>query len=283
MPLVAPGPDTPDFVDLRELALEIGREGSALAVQMRDVGIDVSTKSTATDMVTAADRAVEDLIRRRIAEARPDDRVLGEEAGLGEGVDTPGSVRWVVDPIDGTTNYVYGFPGWACSIAAELDGVVVAGAVVDPSHRDELAAAVGHGATRNGVPLQLADPPPVSSVLLATGFGYAAERRAQQAQLLLQVIPQIRDIRRMGAASVDLCSVAIGRVDAYYEWGLMPWDWAAGALIAAEAGARVANLEGGPLQVDGRVLATHPALWDQLAQLLIAAEPEAPDLTAPSV
>jgi myo-inositol-1(or 4)-monophosphatase len=119
--------------------------------------------------------------------------------------------------------------------------------------------------------------------LLATGFGYAPDRRRRQARLLTHVLPRVRDIRRMGAASVDLCSVAIGRVDAYYEWGLMPWDWAAGALVAAEAGARVENLDGGPLRADGRILAAHPSLWRELADLLIEADPEVPDPAEPTV
>ena len=238
----------------------------------------MSTKSTSTDMVTNADRASEALIVDHIRTARPTDLFLAEE-GTGVSTETvAGSaeaaadrITWIIDPIDGTTNFVYGLPGWAVSIAAMSAGQVVAGVVVDISHGDEFVATLGGGATRNDRPLRLAEPPPLERALVATGFGYDPARRALQAATLTTVLPRVRDIRRLGAAAVDLCSVACGRVDAYYEWGLAPWDYAAGALVAREAGARVAQLDGGPLAPDGRVVAAHPVLWEPLATLLLEA------------
>jgi myo-inositol-1(or 4)-monophosphatase len=272
-------PDVPpDPAELRELAVAIAVEAAQLARDLRADGFTVETKSTDTDLVTNADRAVEQMIRDRLAAARPTDAILGEEQGEDQGEEhgdgdpaaSSDGVRWVIDPIDGTTNFVYGHPGWAVSIAVEIDGRTVAGAVCDPSHMQTFAAAEGHGATCNGVGLQLDDPPPIGRVLLATGFGYAADRRAAQAGVMVGVLPTIRDIRRMGAASVDLCSVALGRVDAYYELGLSAWDLAAGSLVAAEAGARVGELHGGPLTPGGTILVCHPDLWDELADVLIA-------------
>jgi myo-inositol-1(or 4)-monophosphatase len=152
----------------------------------------------------------------------------------------------LIDPIDGTTNYLYGFPGFAVSIAAELHGAVVAGVVHDPLHRDVFQAAKDSGATRNGEPIHVSTKHDLSTALIGTGFSYEPLRRLRQANVLVQVLPHVRDIRRLGAASVDLCSVACGRLDAYYERGLGPWDLAAGVLIAREAGATVGDLAGGP-------------------------------------
>jgi fructose-1,6-bisphosphatase/inositol monophosphatase family enzyme len=205
--------------------------------------IEVSTKSTSTDMVTEMDRASEALIVAGIRSARPDDGIVGEEGA--DHLGTSG-VRWLVDPIDGTTNYLYGFPGFAVSIAAELDGEVVAGVVHDPLHRDVFQAARGKGATRNGEPIKVSTKDELQTALVGTGFSYEPERRRRQAAVLVEVLPQVRDVRRMGAAAVDLCSVACGRLDAYYERGLGPWDLAAGGLVAKEAGAVVGDLKGGP-------------------------------------
>ncbi len=254
--------------ELRDLAVVIATEAAELARGMQLGGLTIDTKSSDTDLVTTADRAVEALIRERIATARPDDAILGEEQGQHD--DAPDAVvRWVIDPIDGTTNYVYRHPSWSVSIAAEVDGRAVAGSVCDLTHGQTFAAATGHGATCNGEPLRLGDPQPLGRVLMATGFGYDAARRRTQAEVMVGVLPQIRDIRRMGSAAVDLCSVALGRVDAYYELGLSPWDLAAGSVIAEEAGARVADLDGGPVVAGGHVLAAHPARWDEIAALLV--------------
>ena len=262
----------PDVEALAELAVAAAREAARLAVDLRSRPLEVDTKSTRTDLVTNADKAVEALIVERIRTARPHDGFVAEE---GSGADAGGidaEVVWVVDPIDGTTNFVYDHPGWAVSIAARVGGVEgadVVGVVVDPRHGDEFVGVRGRGATRNGAAIVLGDPPPLAEALVATGFGYDPERRARQAVVFTAMLPRVRDTRRMGAASVDLCSVAVGRVDAYYELGLAAWDLAAGVLVATEAGARVEELRGGPPVPGGVVVAAHPAMWDDLASLLV--------------
>lgn len=227
----------------------------------------VDTKTTGTDMVTEMDRASEELILSALLDARPNDAVLGEE-----GTDRAGTtgVRWIIDPIDGTTNYLYGHAGFAVSIAAEIDGVIEIGVVHDPLHGEVFSAMRGGGATRNGAPVRASTEVDLARALVATGFSYEPERRRRQAAVLQQVLPEVRDLRRMGAASVDLCSVACGRVDAYFERGLQPWDHAAGALIATEAGALVGDLDGGPPVFDF-CLAAPPALFEPLRALLDAA------------
>ncbi|MFC9790280.1 inositol monophosphatase family protein [Rhodococcus sp. NPDC127528] len=203
-------------------------------------GEAVATKSTPTDPVTVVDTETEDLIRALLGRLRPDDAILGEEGG-GEAGRTNG-VRWIVDPIDGTVNFLYGVPAFAVSVAAQIDGESVAGAVVDVAAGAVYSAARGHGAVLHeavGGAHRLRCNPvsEVSMSLLATGFGYGRDRRLRQGALIAGVLPRVRDIRRIGSAALDLCMVASGRVDAHFEHGLSPWDWAAGALIAAEAGA----------------------------------------------
>jgi myo-inositol-1(or 4)-monophosphatase len=224
----------------------------------------IDNKSTATDHVTEMDREAEQLIVERLLAARPDDGVMGEE-----GADRPGTsgVRWIIDPIDGTTNYVYGFPAFAVSIAARAGDEVVAGAVVDVSADDVYTAHRGGGATRNGEPIRCSAAADLGTALVATGFSYEAARRERQARVLTTVLPRVRDIRRMGAAALDLCAVASGRVDAYYERGLGAWDFAAGALIAAEAGALVRDLNGGAPS-PAFVLAAPVGIAGELAALL---------------
>ncbi len=257
-----------DAEELVTLATAVAREAGALLLDGLDqVRTDVGTKSTGTDMVSEMDRAAETLIVEMLLEARPDDGIVGEE-GTNRGGTS--DVRWVVDPLDGTTNYLYGLTGFGVSIAAEVDGGAVAGVVLDVV-RDELFAATrGGGATRDGVPIAVSPATHLGSALVATGFSYASERRARQAAVLVDVLPQVRDIRRFGAAAVDLCSVACGRFDAYYEAGLAPWDLAAGGLIAAEAGAVLTDLEGGPVRA-GAVLAATPGIAKELLDLLMAA------------
>ncbi|MFE3291580.1 inositol monophosphatase family protein [Rhodococcus sp. NPDC059234] len=205
-------------------------------------GEAVATKSTPTDPVTVVDTETEDLIRALLGQLRPDDAILGEEGG-GEAASTEG-VRWIVDPIDGTVNFLYGVPAFAVSVAAQIDGESVAGAVVDVAAGAVYSAARGHGATLHDAAggahrLRCNTVSEVSMSLLATGFGYGRDRRLRQGALIAGVLPRVRDIRRIGSAALDLCMVASGRVDAHFEHGLSPWDWAAGALIAAEAGAVV--------------------------------------------
>ena len=203
-------------------------------------GASVRTKSSPTDPVTLADTETEQLLRDRLARLRPGESVLGEEGGRTNSGD---AVRWVLDPIDGTVNFLYGIPSYAVSIAAQVDGVSVAGAVADVAGGRVYSAALGLGAHVRAdgerKPLTCNRVTDLSLALLGTGFGYAKERRAAQAALLARMLPEVRDVRRMGSAALDLCMVAAGRLDAYYEHGLQVWDWAAGALIAAEAGALV--------------------------------------------
>lgn len=255
-----------DLTDLLSVAVEVAREAAALAVDRRAEGIgEVGTKSTATDLVTAADRAVEQLIVARLRERRPDDAVLGEETGQRAG---SGAVQWVVDPIDGTVNYVYGLPQYAVSIAAVVDGASVAGVVRNAATGEEWTAIRGRGSWRAGRRLVASTQTRLSQALVATGFGYDAARRAHQARVVAEVLPLIRDLRRFGAASIDLCFAAEARVDAYFEQGLNAWDHAAGGLVAAEAGLTVGGLRGaaaGPAMV----LAAPPALHADLHDLLV--------------
>jgi myo-inositol-1(or 4)-monophosphatase len=204
----------------------------------------VQSKSTRTDPVTVVDTETEQLLRSRLARLRPGESVLGEEGG-GQADDPDGrSVTWVLDPIDGTVNFVYAIPAYAVSVAAQVDGVSVAGAVADVTAARVYSAGLGMGAhvidpagRREALHCNTIDD--LSMALVGTGFGYSPRRRAAQAALLAGLLPHVRDIRRIGSASLDLCMVAAGRLDAHYEHGLHVWDWAAGALIAAEAGAQV--------------------------------------------
>ncbi len=198
-------------------------------------GDSVATKSTPTDVVTASDHALETLIRERLAQLRPGDAVVGEEHGGSGGSAT----TWVVDPIDGTVNFLYGMPWYAISIAAARDGVSVAGAVMEPASGRLWSASAGGGATCDGSPLRVSGATDLSLSLLSTGFSYRAERRVRQVDLVARLLPRVRDVRRAGAAALDLCAVAAGWTDAYLEHGCNWWDWAAAALIAAEAGAVV--------------------------------------------
>ncbi len=233
-----------------------------------------STKSSPTDVVTEMDRAAEAMIAERIRAERPGDAILGEESGESG----HGRVRWIVDPLDGTVNYLYGLADWAVSIAAEVDGTVVAGVVAVPRHREVFTAVAGQGSWLHpdgapAVPLRCNDGVPLRKALVSTGFGYAQARRMVQGEVVAVVLPQVRDIRRGGSCAVDLCSVAAGRVDAYYERGVNYWDWAAGGLIAAEAGARVGGLDGRPPSPE-LTIAAGPGLFRELHDLLRGLDPE---------
>jgi myo-inositol-1(or 4)-monophosphatase len=254
-----------DVEELLDLATGLARRAGTLLLDgLSRARSTVDTKSTGTDMVTEMDRASERLVVDGIVAARPDDAILGEE-----GTDRAGTsgVRWVVDPLDGTTNYLYAHPGFAVSIGVQIDGTTVAGVVDAPLEGDVFTATLGGGAFRNGSRIATSTEVDLSRALVATGFGYRPERRQLQASVLARIIPHVRDIRRMGAAAVDLCSVACGRDDAYYERGLQPWDHVAGALIAREAGAVVGHLDGRP-EDDDFVLAAPPALFAPLRDLL---------------
>jgi myo-inositol-1(or 4)-monophosphatase len=253
---------------LLELAVAVATEaGDLLLLRLHQARAEVGTKSSLTDMVTEMDRAAEELVVARLLAARPDDGVVGEEGSHRAGTS---GVRWIVDPIDGTTNYLYRMPGFAVSVAAEVDGVVVAGVVVDPSHGEVFTATRGGGARCNGERVTASAAAALPSALVGTGFSYDPLRRRRQAAVLTQVLPCVRDIRRHGAASVDLCWTACGRFDAYYERGLQPWDLAAGALVATEAGALVGDLDGGPPS-PAFVLAAAPAIFEPLRSLLASA------------
>lgn len=221
----------------------------------------VERKSSRTDLVSDADRDAETAIEEILLGARPDDGLLAEEGAHSE---ASSGRRWVVDPLDGTTNFLYGIPAWAVSIALEDANGAAVGVVLDPVRGEAFSAVRGGGARLGDVELRIDPCERLDTALVATGFGYDAARRAEQAQLLASVLPRVRDIRRAGAAALDLCSVAAGRVDAYYERGLSPWDWAAGSLIAAEAGAVVRRREGDP----AGLVAAPPALVDELVELV---------------
>ncbi len=266
------GMHDPLLDELAALALRLAADAAALLVEgLSRERSRVETKSTATDMVTEIDRASEALIVAGLRAARPDDGIVGEE-----GTDQPGTsgVVWCIDPVDGTTNYLYRHAGFAVSIAAAIEGEPAVGVVHDPLHGEVFAAARGRGATRNGAPVNVGRTGELAQALGATGFSYDADRRRRQAEVLVRILPRLRDVRRMGAASVDLCSVACGRVDAYYEVGLGPWDLAAGALVAAEAGAVLGDLHGGPA-TGAFVLVANPGLFAPLRSLLVEAGADA--------
>jgi myo-inositol-1(or 4)-monophosphatase len=226
-----------DVRTLRAQAVRVAGEAAALVAEARAAGLaDVSTKSTETDVVTGSDRAAERLIRELLGELWPGVPVIGEEEG---GTAPAGGLSWVVDPIDGTVNYLYGYPWYGVSVAAQVDGVSVAGAIVEPASERVWEASRGQGAWLAGQPLHVSDATRLELSLVATGFAYSAQRRAKQAAVWGRMLPKVRDIRRAGASSLDLCAVAAGWVDAYVEHGLHRWDWAAGALVAEEAGAVV--------------------------------------------
>lgn len=263
-----------DRAELLETALEAARAaGRLLAAGAGRPRVITAVKSSPTDVVTEMDRKAEALIVERIRAARPDDAILGEEGG--QTGDAP--VRWVVDPLDGTVNYLYGLPDWAVSIAVEVDGTVVAGAVEVPGRGETFGAVLGGGswldAGEGPRTLRCGPGPELSGALVATGFGYQAGRRRVQGEVLSALLPRVRDIRRGGSAAVDLCSVAAERVDAYYERGLNPWDYGAGGLIAAEAGATVAGLGGRPAG-SSMTIAAPPGLFPALAAALAGLDPE---------
>lgn len=228
--------DGDDLAELSALARRTAAEAAALIQRMRAEAVDVAgTKSSDTDVVTRADLASEDLIRERILAARPDDGFIGEE---GDDVTSTSRVTWVVDPIDGTVNYLYGLPHYAVSIAAQVASRTVVGVVRAPVLDAEFWAVRGRGSFRGDTRLRVRPAGEWSAALVATGFGYEATIREQQGRAVAALLPQIRDIRRLGSCALDICAVAEGMVDAYVESGPHLWDHAAAALVAEEAGAR---------------------------------------------
>lgn len=253
------------FGQLADLAESAARRAAA---GLRDLvetdAVITATKSSPTDLVTEADRATEAQIITDLTAARPHDGILAEESGHRDGTS---GVTWIIDPIDGTTNFVYSLAGFGISIAALLDGEVVAGVVMDPIRAEVFRATRGGGATRNGRPLDARRGSDLARALIGTGFAYRAERRSAQAAVVAALIGEIRDIRRLGAAALDLCHVAAGRLDGYYESGLQPWDLAAGGLIAHEAGCRVEALHGGAPDARLVIAAPEPLFTDLVATL----------------
>ncbi len=274
-------PTESETADLRTLARSLAVEAGALVRGGRPAHVEVAaTKSSDVDPVTAMDRASEDLLRRRLSVRRPDDAVLGEE---GDDVAGTSGLTWVVDPIDGTVNYLYGVASYAVSVAVVAGGpdpatwTPVAGAVHSIVDGATWSAARGQGADRDGTPLAVRTAGSLATSLVGTGFGYAADRRAHQARVLTHVLPRVRDIRRLGSAAIDLCLVAEGTLDLYYERGLNPWDMAAGGLVAAEAGAAVGGLRGAPA-TDLMTVAGAPARQAELVAVLEDAGADAPEV-----
>lgn len=271
-------PELPDGVTvtaLRDLAVRLATAAGALVREGRPERVVVAaTKSSDVDPVTVMDRASEDLLREMIAAERPDDAILGEE---GDDVAGTSGLTWVLDPIDGTVNYLYGVASWAVSVAVvagppePASWTVLAGCVHSVADGRTWSAGLGEGATRDGEPIRVGAPTSLGASLVGTGFGYDAARRAHQAQVLAQVLPKIRDIRRLGSAAIDLCLLADGSLDLYYERGLNPWDMAAGAVVATEAGAVVTGLRGGPA-TNAMTVAGPTELVAQLAAILEAAD-----------
>ncbi len=273
----------PEHGDLLALACSAALTAGELLAGQPDRPHVVGTKSSPTDVVTEMDQAAERLIRALIAAERPGDAVLGEEGGqTGAG----SLVRWIVDPLDGTVNYLYGLPDWAVSIAAEVAGRVVAGAVCVPRRDALFGATLGGGAWRarisragsDRIPadreqLSCTSGVPLNRGLVATGFGYSPDRRRVQGQVLSAVLPRVRDIRRNGACAVDLCLLAAGNVDGYFERGVEYWDIAAGSLIAREAGAIIGGLSGRPAGPSMTVGGGLP-LFTELHDLLVSLDAE---------
>ncbi|MGW6835975.1 inositol monophosphatase family protein [Streptomyces sp. NPDC054949] len=255
--------------ELLDVGLEAARRAGELLRDGRPADLAVAaTKSSPIDVVTEMDIAAEKLITEILGRRRPEDGLLGEE-----GADTPGTsgVRWVVDPLDGTVNYLYGLPSWSVSVAAEYRGETVVGVVAAPMRGETFHAVLGDGAWLGDTRLACRPPAPLDQALIATGFAYVQARRAHQAEVARRIIPLVRDIRRGGSAAVDLCDVAAGRLDGYWERGLNPWDLAAGELIAREARALTGGRPGRPASGELALAAT-PAVFASLQPLLDEAE-----------
>ncbi|WP_245527447.1 inositol monophosphatase family protein [Corynebacterium lipophiloflavum] len=277
-----------DPAALREICGALARQaGELVATQRAQLATEGSlrpaeTKSSEVDPVTVVDTACERFIAEQLANRRPGDGILGEE---GSSTESETGVEWIVDPIDGTVNFLYGIPVYAVSIGVAVGGELAAGAVFNPETGELFSAAAGRGATlqRDGeaFALRASDETSLARSLVATGFSYSAAWREQQARFLTSVLPKVRDIRRGGSAALDLCNVAAGRVDAYYEHGTHPWDYAAGAIIATEAGARVSHPGLGATGYDGALtVAAAPGVWGHVRELLDNVGASAP-LTSP--
>ena len=269
--------DAEELTRLRDLATAMADDAARLVVteRPRSLGVE-ATKSSEVDVVTVMDQRSEQLLRERIDAERPDDAILGEEGGASEGTS---GLTWVVDPIDGTVNYLYGHPFFAVSVAVCIGDTTregawlpVAGAVSAPLLGETYAAAHGQGAhlvTADGrrEPLAVSDCERLELALVGTGFGYEAAKREEQGAAVAQLLPKVRDIRRGGSAALDLCFVASGRLDGYYESGINAWDQAAGQVIATEAGAAIGGAPGGEMG-KAMAIATAPGIFADLTDCL---------------
>jgi len=271
----APLPDGVTVTALRDLAVRLATAAGALVREGRpDRVVVADTKSSDVDPVTVMDRASEELLRAMIAAERPDDAIMGEE---GDDLAGTSGLTWVLDPIDGTVNYLYGVASWAVSVAVVAGPpepgawTVLAGCVHSVGDGRTWSAGLGEGATRDGEPIHVGSAASLSTSLVGTGFGYDADRRADQGRVLAQVLPRIRDIRRLGSAAIDLCLLADGSLDLYYERGLNPWDMAAGMVVATEAGAAVTGLRGARASRTMTVAGT-PERVAELVEILEAAD-----------
>ena len=226
----------PELAALADLAVDLAREAGKVHRRGLERTLRVETKSSSTDLVSEVDRESERLIVERLSAVRPDDAILAEEGTLLQGTS---GVRWVIDPLDGTTNYIYGYPAFAASIAVEIDSELQIGAVYDSNAGCCYTALRGFGAFCDDHPIRVRDKFEIERSLVATGFSYEAEQRDRQGSVLALILGRVSDIRRSGAAALDLCHVAAGHLDAYWELDNAPWDYAAGSVIAREAGAEV--------------------------------------------
>jgi len=254
----------PAPASLLEVATDAAAEAASMVLARAGASFALETKASDIDLVTEVDHASERLLIERLLDARPDDGILGEEGGSIVGTS---GVEWVIDPIDGTTSFVYGLPGFSVSVAARIDGETVAAVVNAPAIATVYSAALGHGTTRNGRPVTCTSITELSKAMVATGFSPDHDRRRRQGEHLADLIPDIRDIRRMGSAALDLAAVAAGQVDAYFEIGLAEWDWAAGVLLVAEAGGFVIA-ERDPDTGRAFVAAAAPGIADALVDRL---------------
>lgn len=255
----------PDSLAL--LAVSAATEaGDMLLGRFRSPAAGVSSKSTPTDLVSDADRDAEELLIAQIRAERPDDGILGEEGGA---ADSSTGLTWVIDPLDGTVNFLFGIPVWAVSVAVQDASGGVAGVVFDPNARETFAAARGRGATVNGHPITVSARDELGTALIGTGFSYDRRARTIQARIVERVLPRVRDVRRAGSAALDLCAVAAGRLDGLYEAPMEPWDKAAGLLIVEEAGGVWGEMPPPLETMSPGVIASGPALYEALKDLVL--------------
>ena len=259
---------------LLDLATRAARAaGELLARRFREPPAGVSSKSTPTDLVSDADRESEALLVEMISAERPGDGFVTEES---DAVASRSGVRWIVDPLDATVNYLFRIPWWCVSVAVEDEAGTIAGAIFNPNVDEMFTALRGRGARLNGHPISVSTTDRLDRGLIGTGFAYLDRARADQAAIVARVLPLARDVRRMGSAALDLASLACGRLDGYYEAPLERWDRAAGLLMLAEAGGVTTHLPGPQALTDG-VIASGPALHDRLCEVVLQPTPEKED------